>query len=86
MGCCISCVIYLASSAENTLAVASQILNKKQKADFNENFEIDFAYSVAGLGRFRCNAFLQRGSVGDCVSIDFNEDPVRLKNFIFLWY
>ncbi len=49
---------------EDTLAVASQILNKKQKADFNENFEIDFAYSVAGLGRFRCNAFLQRGSVG----------------------
>ncbi len=49
---------------EDTLAVASQILNKKQKTDFNENFEIDFAYSVAGLGRFRCNAFLQRGSVG----------------------
>ena len=49
---------------EDTLAVASQILNKKQKVDFNENFEIDFAYSVAGLGRFRCNAFLQRGSVG----------------------
>ena len=49
---------------EDTLAIASQILNKKQKADFNENFEIDFAYSVPGLGRFRCNAFLQRGSVG----------------------
>ena len=49
---------------EDTVAIASQILNKKQKADFNENFEIDFAYSVPGLGRFRCNAFLQRGSVG----------------------
>ncbi len=49
---------------EDTVAIASQILNKKQKAEFNENFEIDFAYSVAGLGRFRCNAFLQRSSVG----------------------
>lgn len=49
---------------EDTVAIASQILNKKQKAEFNENFEIDFAYSVSGLGRFRCNAFLQRGSVG----------------------
>ncbi len=49
---------------EDTVAIASQILNKKQKVEFNENFEIDFAYSVSGLGRFRCNAFLQRGSVG----------------------
>jgi twitching motility protein PilT len=49
---------------EDTVTVASQILNKKQKADFNENFEIDFAYSVPGLGRFRCNAFLQRSSIG----------------------
>jgi twitching motility protein PilT len=26
--------------------------------------EIDFAYSVPGLGRFRCNVFMQRGTVG----------------------
>ena len=49
---------------EDTIEFASQILNKKQKQDFNENFEMDFAYSVSGLGRFRCNAFLQRGSIG----------------------
>lgn len=49
---------------EDTIEFASQILNKKQKQEFNENFEIDFAYSVSGLGRFRCNAFLQRGSIG----------------------
>jgi twitching motility protein PilT len=49
---------------EDTIEFASQILNKKQKTDFNENFEIDFAYSLSGLGRFRCNAFLQRGSIG----------------------
>lgn len=51
-------------SKEDLLALAGQLLNKRQKSDFNEYFEIDFAHSVAGLGRFRCNAFLQRGSVG----------------------
>ena len=60
---------------EDTVAIASQILNKKQKAVFNEDFEIDFAYSVPGLGRFRCNAFLQRGSVG----IVFRSIPVTIK-------
>lgn len=61
-------------SRENTIEFASQILNKKQKQDFNENFEIDFAYSVAGLGRFRCNAFLQRGSIG----IVFRSIPMKI--------
>ena len=60
---------------EDTVAIASQILNKKQKAVFNEDFEIDFAYSVPGLGRFRCNAFLQRGSVG----VVFRSIPVTIK-------
>jgi len=60
---------------EDTVAVASQILNKKQKTIFNDNFEIDFAHSVPGLGRFRCNAFLQRGSVG----IVFRSIPTTIK-------
>ncbi|GAK51997.1 twitching motility protein [Candidatus Moduliflexus flocculans] len=60
---------------EDTVAVASQILNKKQKTIFNDNFEIDFAHSVPGLGRFRCNAFLQRGSVG----IVFRAIPTTIK-------
>ena len=61
---------------EDTVAIASEILNKKQKAAFNENFEIDFAHSVPGLGRFRCNAFLQRGSVG----IVFRAIPTVIKS------
>jgi twitching motility protein PilT len=32
--------------------------------DLMQNREADFAYSVSGLGRFRVNAFFQRGSVG----------------------
>ena len=35
-----------------------------QKVRFKEQNEIDFAYGVAGLGRFRVNAFQQRGTMG----------------------
>ena len=31
---------------------------------FKKSQEVDLAYSVAGLGRFRCNVFQQRGTVG----------------------
>ena len=30
---------------------------------FREHHEVDFAYSLAGTGRFRVNAYYQRGSV-----------------------
>jgi twitching motility protein PilT len=31
---------------------------------FNKKYDLDFAYSVPGLGRFRCNALVQRGARG----------------------
>lgn len=40
------------------------MLTDQQKQAFEENFELDFSYGVSGLGRFRVNVFLQRGSVG----------------------
>ncbi len=40
------------------------MLTDQQKKTFEENFELDFSYGVAGVGRFRVNIFLQRGSVG----------------------
>jgi twitching motility protein PilT len=49
---------------EDTVAMAFSIMNSRQKQRFKEEFEIDIAYSVPGLGRFRCNVFQQRGSVG----------------------
>ncbi len=51
-------------SAEDALSMAFSIMNNRQKQRFNENSEIDVAYAVSGLGRFRCNIFQQRGSVG----------------------
>jgi twitching motility protein PilT len=49
---------------EDTIATAFSIMNNRQKQKFKDNLEIDIAYSVPGLGRFRCNVFQQRGSVG----------------------
>jgi twitching motility protein PilT len=50
---------------EDTIAMAYAILaSDKQKGKFKENLDIDIAYSVPSLGRFRCNIFNQRGTVG----------------------
>src|SRR5262247_669455 len=49
---------------EDTIAMAFSIMSARQKQKFKDNFEIDMAYSVPGLGRFRCSVFQQRGTVG----------------------
>ncbi len=49
---------------EDTIAMAFSIMNARQKQRFKDEYEIDIAYSVPGLGRFRCNIFQQRGTVG----------------------
>ncbi len=50
---------------EDTIAMAYAIMaSDKQKGKFKENLDIDIAYSVPSLGRFRCNIFNQRGTVG----------------------
>ncbi|MEO8348183.1 MAG: ATPase, T2SS/T4P/T4SS family, partial [Acidobacteriota bacterium] len=49
---------------EEAVAMAFSIMSARQKERFKNNFEIDIAYSVPSLGRFRCNIFQQRGTVG----------------------
>jgi len=49
---------------EDTIAIAFSIMSARQKQKFKDNYELDLAYSVPGLGRFRCNVFQQRGTVG----------------------
>lgn len=39
------------------------ILTPEQKRAFQESLELDFAYSLEGVGRFRCNVYRQRGSI-----------------------
>ena len=43
---------------------AEQTLNPRQREEFAERKEIDFAIGVSGLGRFRTNIFQQRGTLG----------------------
>jgi twitching motility protein PilU len=48
----------------HTMALARAIMNDKQAADFERTKECNFAISPAGIGRFRCSAFLQQSHVG----------------------
>jgi twitching motility protein PilT len=49
---------------EEIQKMSSQIMNPVQQQRFEETREVDLAYGIAGLGRFRVNAFQQRGSIG----------------------
>ena len=43
--------------------LARSIMAERNWTRFDQHFEVDFAYSVPNLGRFRVNAFRQRGTV-----------------------
>ncbi len=53
-----------ALTAEQTDVLALGMMDERQQKTFANHREIDFAYSLDGIGRFRVNAFRQRGSVG----------------------
>jgi twitching motility protein PilT len=48
---------------EDTEMILRHMLKEDKLEEFKAENEVDFAYSIPGLGRFRVNAFLQRGSV-----------------------
>ena len=48
----------------HTMALARAIMSDKQSAEFERSKECNFAIAPAGIGRFRCNAFVQQGKVG----------------------
>ncbi len=45
------------------------IMSKRQQELLQNELEIDFAYGIGGVGRFRINAFHQRGSVGAAIRV-----------------
>ena len=49
---------------EDLKRCAEQTLSPRQREEFAEQKEIDFAIGVQGLGRFRANIFQQRGTLG----------------------
>lgn len=51
-------------SPEEMSRMALSIMNNFQRERFKQFNELDLAYGVPGLGRFRVNVFQQRGTVG----------------------
>ncbi|MBF0265480.1 MAG: PilT/PilU family type 4a pilus ATPase [Gammaproteobacteria bacterium] len=47
---------------EQIKAAAFSVINDKQKKEFEEELELNFAISEPGVGRFRANLFIQRGN------------------------
>ena len=64
-------------SPEDVTKIAMSIMNSAQKEKFKEYCELDLAYGVPGLGRFRVNVFQQRGTVGAV----FRVIPFKVQNF-----
>ncbi|NLN14719.1 MAG: type IV pilus twitching motility protein PilT [Tissierellia bacterium] len=59
----------------DTKDLAMQILNEDQFRILEERGEIDFSYSAAGIGRYRVNAYKQRGSYALALRIIPREIP-----------
>jgi twitching motility protein PilT len=55
--------------------VAKMLTDEQKLTEFRSENEVDFAYSIPGLARFRVNAFRQRGSV----SIVCRAIPIQIK-------
>lgn len=49
---------------EDLKSLLFEILTEKQKRDFIEKWELDCAYEVKSVGRFRCNIFMQKNGLG----------------------
>jgi twitching motility protein PilT len=51
-------------TGDDTRRFFEDITTEEQRQAFYKNWELDFAYSRADIGRFRVNAYIQKGSVG----------------------
>ncbi len=66
---------YRELSNQDVQGLVFEILTEKQKKSFIEKWELDIAYTVPGVGRFRCNVFMQRRGLGAV----FRIIPERIK-------
>jgi twitching motility protein PilT len=53
-----------ALTPEDTKRLIYEIMSPVQRQRFEEDKDLDFAYSVEGVGRYRVNVFYDRGTVG----------------------
>ena len=54
---------------EVTKKLIYSVLTADQNAAFEQSKELDFSFGVANLGRFRTNAFIQRGTVASVLRV-----------------
>ena len=47
----------------DTTRIVHSLLNDNQRAELDQNYQVDFSFGIEGLGRFRANAFHQRNSL-----------------------
>jgi twitching motility protein PilT len=59
---------------KDAASIFEEITTEEQKETFCKELELDFAYGILGLGRFRVNALQQRGSI----SLAFRFVPYRI--------
>lgn len=50
-------------TSEDTLAIASHVMKESYFEKFKKTHDVDIAYGISGQARFRCNCYMQRGSV-----------------------
>jgi len=62
---------------EDLVAMTAAVMSTALRQKFKETQEVDLAYSVPGLGRFRCNIFQQRGTVGMVLRVI----PMQIRTF-----
>jgi twitching motility protein PilT len=65
---------------DDTVKAGNVVLNPAQRDAFKKTKDLDFSYSVPGLGRFRCNIFVQRGAIG----LVFRLIPTKLPSIVEL--
>jgi twitching motility protein PilT len=50
--------------AQQTREIVYSILNNEQRKRLETDWQVDFSYSIPNQGRFRVNAYVQRGAIG----------------------
>jgi twitching motility protein PilT len=62
---------------QDTKALCYSILSEEQKVEFEKKSELDLAFQVRNLSRFRGNIFMQRGAVAAA----FRSIPFKIRSF-----
>ncbi len=60
---------------EDTDAIVNQMLSERQKEILKKDGEADFSFSIPALGRYRVNAFNQRGSLAAAIRLVGTQIP-----------